>query len=311
MAGGDRREWENCPFLFHDELSALIYQNPAHGGPANLDHSFSSPLASFAYYGSNFRDSGAENAGDYIYNSAPVIVSGGSGGVMTPYSSTSSSSIEAAGEEDGERCKQQQETGKEEEGEVEKLLVSPGQADKESDMSKNTNKGKKKGEKRQREPRYAFVTKSEVDHLEDGYRWRKYGQKAVKNSPFPRNYYRCTSQKCPVKKRVERSHQDPTIVITTYEGKHTHQCPATLRGRGAHLFAHSLVPTPAATTSFLTMHQMSQLDSQSPVLQATSTNPSLYLANLPPSLQYTDYGLLQDILPDSFFHGNTQHMAYR
>lgn len=31
------------------------------------------------------------------------------------------------------------------------------------------------------------MTKSEVDHLEDGYRWRKYGQKAVKNSPFPRS----------------------------------------------------------------------------------------------------------------------------
>lgn len=50
----------------------------------------------------------------------------------------------------------------------------------------NRNKDKKKGEKRQREPRFAFMTKSEVDHLEDGYRWRKYGQKAVKNSPYPR-----------------------------------------------------------------------------------------------------------------------------
>ena len=48
------------------------------------------------------------------------------------------------------------------------------------------NKSKKKSEKREREPRFAFMTKSEVDHLEDGYRWRKYGQKAVKNSPFPR-----------------------------------------------------------------------------------------------------------------------------
>jgi len=47
-------------------------------------------------------------------------------------------------------------------------------------------KGKGKGEKRQRQPRFAFMTKSEVDHLEDGYRWRKYGQKAVKNSPYPR-----------------------------------------------------------------------------------------------------------------------------
>jgi hypothetical protein len=32
----------------------------------------------------------------------------------------------------------------------------------------------------------ALVTKSEVEHLEDGFRWRKYGQKAVKNSPYPR-----------------------------------------------------------------------------------------------------------------------------
>ena len=49
---------------------------------------------------------------------------------------------------------------------------------------------KGKGEKQPRQPRFAFMTKSEVDHLEDGYRWRKYGQKAVKNSPFPR--YVCT-----------------------------------------------------------------------------------------------------------------------
>lgn len=47
-------------------------------------------------------------------------------------------------------------------------------------------KPKKKNQKRQREPRFAFMTKSEVDHLDDGYRWRKYGQKAVKNSPYPR-----------------------------------------------------------------------------------------------------------------------------
>jgi hypothetical protein len=45
---------------------------------------------------------------------------------------------------------------------------------------------KKEGPKRARPPRFAFMTKSEIDHLEDGYRWRKYGQKAVKNSPFPR-----------------------------------------------------------------------------------------------------------------------------
>ncbi|KAH6763096.1 WRKY DNA-binding protein 57 [Perilla frutescens var. hirtella] len=82
--------------------------------------------------------------------------------------------------------------------------------------------GKKQGEKRIQEARFAFVTKSEIDHLEDGYRWRKYGQKAVKNSPFPRSYYRCTNSNCRVKKRVERSWEDSSVVITTYEGQHTH-----------------------------------------------------------------------------------------
>lgn len=51
-------------------------------------------------------------------------------------------------------------------------------------MYRTSNKGKMK--KKEKGERFAFMTKSEVDHLEDGYRWRKYGQKAVKNSPYPR-----------------------------------------------------------------------------------------------------------------------------
>ncbi|CAA6668893.1 unnamed protein product [Spirodela intermedia] len=84
----------------------------------------------------------------------------------------------------------------------------------------------KKAQKRQREPRFAFMTKSDIEHLDDGYRWRKYGQKPVKDSPFPRSYYRCTTASCGVKKRVERSSADPTIVVTTYEGQHNHSSPA-------------------------------------------------------------------------------------
>lgn len=45
-----------------------------------------------------------------------------------------------------------------------------------------------------------------------------------------RSYYRCTTTSCGVKKRVERSIQDPSIVVTTYEGVHTHPCPVTPRG---------------------------------------------------------------------------------
>ncbi|PUZ68213.1 hypothetical protein GQ55_2G007400 [Panicum hallii var. hallii] len=97
----------------------------------------------------------------------------------------------------------------------------------------NTKSGQNK--KRARQPRFAFMTKSDVDHLEDGYRWRKYGQKAVKNSPFPRSYYRCTNSKCTVKKRVERSSDDPSVVITTYEGQHCHH--TVTFPRAAHLHA--------------------------------------------------------------------------
>ncbi|KAF8694038.1 hypothetical protein HU200_038488 [Digitaria exilis] len=82
--------------------------------------------------------------------------------------------------------------------------------------------GKRKGEKKERRPRYAFQTRSQVDILDDGYRWRKYGQKAVKNNKFPRSYYRCTHQGCNVKKQVQRLSRDEAVVVTTYEGTHTH-----------------------------------------------------------------------------------------
>lgn len=44
-----------------------------------------------------------------------------------------------------------------------------------------------KMKKKTRKPKYAFQTRSQVDILDDGYRWRKYGQKAVKANRFPRS----------------------------------------------------------------------------------------------------------------------------
>ncbi|KAJ4879298.1 putative WRKY transcription factor 4 [Raphanus sativus] len=76
------------------------------------------------------------------------------------------------------------------------------------------------------EPRIIVQTTSEVDLLDDGYRWRKYGQKVVKGNPYPRSYYKCTTQGCGVRKHVERAATDPKAVVTTYEGKHNHDPPA-------------------------------------------------------------------------------------
>ncbi|XP_074381235.1 WRKY transcription factor SUSIBA2-like [Apium graveolens] len=77
-----------------------------------------------------------------------------------------------------------------------------------------------------REPRIVVQIESEIDVLDDGYRWRKYGQKVVKGNPNPRSYYKCTSAGCPVRKHVERASNNLKSVITTYEGKHTHEVPA-------------------------------------------------------------------------------------
>nr|XP_043635083.1 WRKY transcription factor 55 [Erigeron canadensis] len=59
---------------------------------------------------------------------------------------------------------------------------------------------------------------------EDGYTWRKYGQKEILGSRFPRGYYRCTHQKlynCPAKKQVQRVDNDPFTFEVTYRGDHT------------------------------------------------------------------------------------------
>ncbi|KAL8149446.1 putative WRKY transcription factor 17 [Apium graveolens] len=57
----------------------------------------------------------------------------------------------------------------------------------------------------------------------DEYSWKKYDQKLVPGAVFPRGYYKCTSAKgCPARKRVERTSQDPTVLILTYEGEHRH-----------------------------------------------------------------------------------------
>ncbi|XWS58841.1 hypothetical protein CRYUN_Cryun08bG0068400 [Craigia yunnanensis] len=77
-----------------------------------------------------------------------------------------------------------------------------------------------------REPRVVVQIESDVDILDDGYRWRKYGQKVVKGNPNPRSYYKCTSPGCPVRKHVERASHNLKCVLTTYDGKHNHEVPA-------------------------------------------------------------------------------------
>lgn len=69
-------------------------------------------------------------------------------------------------------------------------------------------------------------TKTEDKKSSDGYKWRKYGQKHVKKSKFPRAYYRCAHPACSVKKTVEIS-KDGEIAEIIYRGDHNHPKPSS------------------------------------------------------------------------------------
>ncbi|KAJ0802657.1 putative transcription factor WRKY family [Helianthus annuus] len=61
-------------------------------------------------------------------------------------------------------------------------------------------------------------------NTDDGYSWRKYGQKTILGAKFPRSYYRCTyrhAQNCMARKQVQRTDEDPTVFDISYKGQHT------------------------------------------------------------------------------------------
>jgi WRKY transcription factor 33 len=91
---------------------------------------------------------------------------------------------------------------------------------------------------------------------DDGYNWRKYGQKQVKGSENPRSYYKCSFPGCLTKKKVERSPEGQVTEIV-YKGTHNHPKPQGSTRRGAALttsapssYVHSfgaMSGTPVAT----------------------------------------------------------------
>ncbi|CAF1711305.1 unnamed protein product [Brassica oleracea var. botrytis] len=88
----------------------------------------------------------------------------------------------------------------------------------------------------------------EENLLSDAWAWRKYGQKPIKGSPYPRSYYRCSSSKgCLARKQVERNPQNPEKFTITYTNEHNHELPTRRNSLAGSTRAKSSQTKPAVT----------------------------------------------------------------
>ncbi|KAF3454169.1 hypothetical protein FNV43_RR04616 [Rhamnella rubrinervis] len=161
-----------------------------------------------------------------------------------------------------------------------------------------------------REPRVVVQIESEVDILDDGYRWQnmgkklskeiqilgrrfhptllKYGRHPARPITF-KSYYKCTSAGCSVRKHVERASHNLKCVITTYEGKHNHEVPAARNSNHMNSSGGNFDRKPEFSNEYLR-----------PSFPGNFTNdmkfgaPSIYQMKFPPlqgAMPYASFGL--------------------
>lgn len=119
-----------------------------------------------------------------------------------------------------------------------------------------------------------------------------------------------------MKKRVERSFDDPSIVVTTYEGQHTHQSPVMPRGIHAGISPVSDMtalnfPANIHMNNQMMLHQQQHLNN---LALPSNCSHNMMMNNYPNGLAnmdgggfgygspsamafLRDNGLLQDIVP--------------
>ncbi|KAI3687450.1 hypothetical protein L1987_81146 [Smallanthus sonchifolius] len=122
------------------------------------------------------------------------------------------------------------------------------------------------------------------DNTDDGYSWRKYGQKDILGANFPRSYYEFSYHKEP--KQVKKTDNGPTIFESAYKGKHT-----------CNLGAQSASPPPPPSPEY---HEPTPVRLSSP-------NHGEMLSNLKANLSVntSDLGGYTDTIPSSFSFPST------
>ncbi|KAJ9539863.1 hypothetical protein OSB04_026369 [Centaurea solstitialis] len=117
------------------------------------------------------------------------------------------------------------------------------------------------------------------ERMEDGHAWRKYGQKKILDSKFPRCYFRCTHKYihgCKALKQVQKLEDESNKFHITYFGSHTCQStPNTSMALDNDFINHGYLPSsPSTITSIQIEPFFKQEDNQS-CNDAQSSSPPL------------------------------------
>jgi len=110
----------------------------------------------------------------------------------------------------------------------------------------------------------------------DLWTWRKYGQKDILGSRFPRGYYRCAykfTHGCKATKQVQRSETDSNMLAITYLSEHNHPRPTKRKALADSTRSTSSSICWAITTSASSRVFQNKDEPNQPHLPSSSTPP--------------------------------------